>query len=59
MQEKFGCPFGWNTLHHAGGVGRLLEIRGPRKYQDELEWKIICSVQGPVVSQSDVRLYDE
>jgi hypothetical protein len=32
-------------------MGRLLETRGPGEYRDDLEWSIVGSVQGPIVSR--------
>lgn len=36
-------------MKHAGGMARLLEMRGPIRMKDEFEWQIIGQIQGPVV----------
>ncbi|KAF2661115.1 hypothetical protein K491DRAFT_711029 [Lophiostoma macrostomum CBS 122681] len=52
IEDKFGSLSGFSVLHHAGGVTKLLQVRGPQTLKNDFEWNLVASIRGPVLSQS-------
>ncbi|KAE8446540.1 hypothetical protein EG329_011872 [Mollisiaceae sp. DMI_Dod_QoI] len=50
IEAIFGSPVEWNLVHHAGGVSRLLEARGPGKHKSGFEMLITRQMQGIAVN---------
>ena len=44
--------YGW--VHHAGGMGRLMEIRGPKSYQDEPDHTYFLLSRFSIINQAAV-----
>ncbi|KAL6889981.1 hypothetical protein GGI43DRAFT_430690 [Trichoderma evansii] len=52
LEATLGCPYKFSAIHHAGGIARLLEIRGPTKCKSEFEMAITRYSRGPVVGRA-------
>ncbi|OCK73875.1 hypothetical protein K432DRAFT_387145 [Lepidopterella palustris CBS 459.81] len=54
LEAILSCPHSFNSIHHAGGIARLLEVRGPVDLKSKFELTILRELRGPVISRAVV-----